>query len=50
MAVFETEGARLCLLLAMRKLNEGDIDMAIHRAEEAIKLLKDLQKMKREEN
>ena len=48
MTVHETEGARLCLMLAMKKLNEGDIEMAIHRAEETIKLLKDLQDMKRE--
>jgi len=49
MTVYETDGARLCLYLALKKLNEDDLEMTIHRAEEAIKLLKDLQKMKREE-
>lgn len=49
MTVIETEGARLCLQLASLRLNEGNIDVAINQAETAIKLLKELQDMKREE-
>lgn len=37
----------MCLYLALKKLNEDDIEMAIHRAEEAVRLLKELQQIKK---
>lgn len=40
---YEFEGVKLCLYLALKKLNENDFDMAKHRLEEAIKLMEELQ-------
>jgi len=41
----EQYAAELCLRIAFKKFKEGDYDLAIHRAEEAIRSLNELKKL-----
>lgn len=43
----EKYAAELCLWIALVKFEEGDFELAIHRAEEAIRSLKVLQEIKK---
>lgn len=43
----ERYAAEMCLRVALKKFNEGDFELAIHRAEEAIRSLKALQEIKK---
>ena len=44
---YERHAAELCLRLALKKLEEEDFELAIHRAEEAIRSIKELQQIKK---
>lgn len=46
-AEHEKYAADLCLRIAFKKFKEGDFELAIHRAEEAIRSLKVLQEIKK---
>lgn len=43
----ERYAAEMCLRIAWRKLKADDIDMALHRAEDAVRSLKELQQIKK---
>ncbi|MER2091008.1 MAG: hypothetical protein ABS920_14810 [Sporosarcina sp.] len=43
----ERYAAELCLRIAFKKLKAGDIELALHRAEDAVKSLKELQQIKK---
>jgi len=44
---YERHAAELCLRLALKKLEEEDFELASHRTEEAIRSIKELQKIKK---
>ena len=46
----ERHAAELCLRIALKKFEEGDYDFAIHRAEEAIRSLRELKKLNKKAN
>ncbi len=43
----ERYAAEICLRIAFKKFKEGDIDLALHRAEDAVRSLKALQDIKK---
>ncbi len=43
----EQYATEMCLRLAFKKFKEGDIDLAIHRTEDALRSLKALQDIKK---